>query len=762
MSVRSRGVACAAAALTIPALVAVWTLAPDRASAVAAPIHGVSVLIAAAAMVVASRSGDPRLRRSRRLFAAALGASAIGFAISSVYEAVFGYIPVPSLADAAALAWVPCAVAGLIFLPTEQHREGGRLRVLCDAAVAGSALMLCSWMLVLKPIYETVDQPVLVKATFLAYPVVDIIVAVSALSVATHARHDMRRLLRWVTAGLILIAVNDSGNAMNVASDNLGFSWTNIVLQAGLVCVFFAAVLPPKADGRENRTVDAVMDAALPFLPVVVTTVVGLNYIISGHPFAVTEGVIAAVMIAGLLGRQLLYARHVGAIAYRMSVDAAEDPLTGLANRRAFLNVLDTALLSYPPGRVAVAILDLDGFKEINDSFGHAAGDAALVDFAERVRHAAGGRARAARLGGDEFALLVTGDEAELAAITAAHELTDVRGARIGTAHVSFGASAGIAVTRAGDSTSNVLRRADLAMYDAKRTQSRAAVFTDGMACRAERRHLLMRALPGAAERGELHLVYQPLYRLDDSAIAGVETLLRWRHPLHGDVPPDEFIPLAEEIGAMPELGDWVLSTVLRQMHDWHTMGRSLPHLFVNVSAHQFTATFTSTTLGMLQRHGIDPASLTLEITESALPDLSANRALRELRAAGIRIAMDDFGAGFSSLAQLAMLPVDTLKFDRDFIRGIHGDDGRRIVHAMIKLAGELGLSTVAEGIEHASEAEIVAAAGCALAQGYHFARPMPAAEVVRLLPPATQAEGSSRAAAAGVRDAVTPAGRGA
>ena len=207
----------------------------------------------------------------------------------------------------------------------------------------------------------------------------------------------------------------------------------------------------------------------------------------------------------------------------------------------------------------------------------------------------------------------------------------------------------------------------------------------------------------------------------------------------------------------MNELGDWVLSTAVRQMQRWQMTGRALPHLFVNVSAHQFTPEFTSTTIDVLRHYGIDPTSVTLEITESALPDLSANRALRAMRDAGIRIAMDDFGAGFSSLAQLAALPVDTLKFDRDFIRGIHGDHGRRIVHAMIKLAGELGLATVAEGIEQPSEAEIVAAAGCSLAQGYHFARPMPAAEVVGLLPLITQAAGSSRAAAAGDRGAATP-----
>ncbi|MFP5218500.1 MAG: putative bifunctional diguanylate cyclase/phosphodiesterase, partial [Actinomycetes bacterium] len=428
----------------------------------------------------------------------------------------------------------------------------------------------------------------------------------------------------------------------------------------------------------------------------------------------------------------LLYASHLSAVADRLQADATSDPLTGLRNRRAWLTALEDALAEVEIGRVAVALVDLDGFKEVNDSFGHAAGDVALGDVAQRMRDVADDGMLAARLGGDEFALLVVGTDAEQRAVVTADRLCRGQQSRIGAISVSVGASAGIAVSRERDDASSILRRADLAMYDAKRARrSQATVFSDDMAHRAERRHLLAQALPGAAERGELEVVYQPLFRLDDGSIAGAEALVRWRHPLHGDVSPAEFISLAEEVDVIAELGAAVLAAAARDVAGWD--GR-LPRLFVNVSPKQLSGAFAASAVATLEQHGVAPAAVTLEITESAVPDLHADRCIEQLRAAGFDIAMDDFGSGFSSLSQLAAMPVDTLKFDREFIRGIHTPNGRRIVDTIIALAGELGLTTVAEGIETAAEADVVRRAGCDLAQGYHFARPMSAGELTALL----------------------------
>ena len=716
-------------------LLAVWLALPAAALPVAAGVHALSVLLAGTGMVMAARSGDPLLRRARLWFAAALGASAGSFIISGLYAATLGYVPVPSIADAAAVLWVPCALAGMLSLPSQEHRGGGRLRALLDSAVTASSLSLLFWLLFLEPIYSRSERTGLAKTVLLAFPVVDMVLAVTALAVTAHVRADVRRFLRLATLGLILVAIQDAGAAVNLATGVHGFSWTNLVLQVGLATLVWAAFLPPAATD-ETDGFGSWVDSALPHLPVLAVVLVVPVQLVGGELFGRASILLGCTLVLALVARQLLYASHLSAIARRLSVDATHDSLTGLINRRSFLGALDGALAELGAGRVAVVLLDLDGFKEVNDSFGHAAGDAALADFARRLVDVAGGGSVAARLGGDEFALMLTGDEVVVRALHVSDAMTSSAGPTIGALTVAVGASAGVAVSREGDSTSEILRRGDLAMYEAKRNGvSRAALFTDDMAARAERRHLLAQALPGAAERGELSLVYQPLIRLDDGSVAGAEALLRWTHPLHGQVTPLEFIPLAEETGAIEEIGLWVLARAAQQVRDWAQEGRFLPRLSVNVSPQQLTPHFPARALAAVGRSGVRSARVTLEITESAMPSVAANRCLKSLREGGFSLAMDDFGAGFSSLAQLAVLPVDTLKFDREFIRGIHTPNGRRIVEAMVALAGDLGLTTVAEGVEQAAEADVLRRAGCVLAQGYHFAKPVPPVELWSMLP---------------------------
>lgn len=722
---------------TLPLLLAVWAFWPDGAVVVSRVVHALSVLAAATAMFVAARTGDPRLRRSRAYFAGALAASALGFAVASGYAVVLGRVPVPSLADVAALAWVPCAVIGFVLLPTEEHREGGRLRAMCDALIASTALFLASWMVVLQPIYEHTQRTGLAKATLLAYPIVDVVVAVTALSIARHVRRDLRRFLHLATGGMLLVALSDSGAAVNLANGFDGFSWTNIVLQAGLLLLLWAALVPSRPGDRAGGQVDAVIDAALPFLPVVIATIVGLPYVMRGGAFGSTEALIGAAMVAGLLARQVLFAKHLGAVAYRLSVDAGHDSLTGLANRRAFLNALDTSVSETEPGTVAVALFDLDGFKEINDGFGHAAGDDALIEFAARLRDSARNRGTAARLGGDEFALLVAGGDAEFVAVAVAHELTQGLRVRIGVAEVPIGASAGIAVNRHGDTASLLLRRADQAMYHAKRSGiSQTAIFTDDMASRSERRHLLAQALPGAAERGELELRYQPLYRLEGGTLAGAQALLRWHHPLYGEVAPPEFLPIAAEIGVTEALGAWVLTTAARQVRHWEMAGRRLAHLFVNAAAHQLTESSAATVIEITREHHLPTGTLTLEIAQESLLSAQSLSALRVLRGAGVGVAVEDFGAAVSSLAQLSHLPIDSVKITPDLVRATHNPNGRRIFSTIVELAHGMGLQAVVEGVERPEEAAVARDAGCALAQGRYLGRPVTVQELTAMMTP--------------------------
>ena len=727
-------VACALASPLL--LLAAAAALPDAAFTLALSVNALSVLVTGAAMWVAACNGDPRLRRSRRWFTAALAAAAAGFVVQAVHAELVGHVAVVSPATLAPLFWVPCALIGLLSVPSDRHREGGRLRAVLDGIVVTTALAIVFWLLFLAPIYGSSDQPALDKAVLLAYPAIDFVLATAAFAVASQARGDLRRFLRLVAGGLLLVAVADAGSAASVAAGATGFSWTFIVQQGGLAVLLCATLLPAVPDlATERSRAAALVDSTLPHLPVLLVVLVGLWRTFTGHQLDTVVVVLGSVMVLGLAGRQVLYASHLGAVAQRLSLEATRDPLTGLASRRSFLNALETSLAETAPGGVAVVLLDLDGFKEVNDTFGHAAGDQALVAFAARLTERSSACSLAARLGGDEFALFVVGPDAEVRAMASATSLAGGRNLVAGAVRIQIGASAGVATSRPGDSTSSLLRRADLAMYDAKRSGvSQAAVFADEMAVRAERRHLLTQALPEAAARGELRLVYQPIFRLDDGSVAGAEALLRWHSPVHGDVSPDEFVPLAEETGVIGDLGLWVLSRAAAQLQEWAAAGRHLPALSVNVSPRQLTATFAREAVRRMAERGVTPSQVTLEITESAMPDLPGNRCIEQLRGAGFVIAMDDFGAGFSSLAQLAALPVDTLKFDREFIRGISTPNGRRIVEAVIALAGDLGLTTVAEGIETAAEAEVVLQAGCALAQGYHFSRPLSPERLVELL----------------------------
>jgi diguanylate cyclase len=732
--VPARSRALAAVALASPLLLVLMAAAlPAHAFPAAMGVHAVSVLVAAAAMLRSASTGDPQLRRARRWFAAALGMAALGFVTAGIHTLLAGEVPVVSPANLTVIGWVGCALAGLFSVPSSPYGEGGRVRALVDGVVVTAATSLAFWVLFLEPVWQTTVDSAQARAVLIAYPVADLVVAVSALAVMAHVRADQRRFLQVAVLGLLCIVVSDAGSAAAIGTDEVrGFTWTNVALQAGLGVLVVAALLPARPQLEHGRLAAAV-DAFLPQAPVLVAVPVALHHAVVHEQDRVAP-VISAVMVLALVARQLLYAAHLTRVAHRLQVDATRDALTGLVNRRTCLAAIGDALAEREPGDVAVVLLDLDGFKEVNDGFGHAAGDVALRHVAQVLARRSDA-AVAARLGGDEFALVVVGEGAETEAVAAARALTVEQWVDVGALTVQMGASAGVAVSRPGDTTSALLRRADLAMYEAKRSGARVEVFIDAIADRAERRHLLTAALRGAAARGETELVYQPLVRLADGATLGAEALLRWRSPLHGVVLPGEFVPLAEDTGVVAELGLWVLERAAADLRSWDDAGRWLPELFVNVSPHQLVDGFPEAAVAAVRAHGIDPGRVTLEITESAVPDAPSSQCLQQLRAAGFRIAMDDFGAGFSSLAQLAVLPVDTLKFDRAFLLGTGTDSGRRIVEAFLALAGQLGLTTVAEGVETAEEAGVVRRAGCELAQGWFFARPVPAADLQGALP---------------------------
>jgi diguanylate cyclase (GGDEF)-like protein len=413
------------------------------------------------------------------------------------------------------------------------------------------------------------------------------------------------------------------------------------------------------------------------------------------------------------------------------------DSLTGLPNRQLFDDRLQHALarLQRSEGRAQVAVLfvGLDGFKPINDSLGHAAGDLVLKEVGLRLCSAARTSDTVARIGGDEFVLLMEGltNVADSSALAQRIVLALARPLQLGGQQVHLAGSVGIAHYPAHGPSDKLMAHADAAMYAAKRSGGNTyVVFEPQMAAGAAQQLSLKFDLSRAVAAGQLSLLYQPKVDTLSGKLCGVEALLRWQHPERGAVSPAVFIPLAERYGLISELGQWVIDEACGQMQAWERRGLVVC-VAINLSAHQLRREELPERIRQaLERHHVDPARLLCEITESvAMEDIQAmQRACDGLQRIGVFLSIDDFGTGYSSLSYLRQLPARQLKIDRSFINDLEtSDDARAVVDAVIKLAHALSLSVVAEGVETAGQRDILRTLRCDELQGYFFARPMPA-----------------------------------
>jgi diguanylate cyclase len=509
-----------------------------------------------------------------------------------------------------------------------------------------------------------------------------------------------------------------------------------LVLDTAPQCTLVDLSLPDAAG------LDAVaqMRAASPHQPIVVVTgvddqSVGIDAVRLGAQDYLVKGHFAGDSLV----RSILYSVERCRVDRALAHQALHDSLTGLANRDLLLDRLKLSLARHSRhgGLVAVMFVDLDRFKLVNDSLGHHVGDELLIAVAERLRATVRRTDTVARFGGDEFVVLCEdlGSEAEAAGI--ADHLLGLFAAPFpcaGGAH-HLTASIGVALAATPHGTAEtVLADADTAMYRAKeRGKARWELFDDGMRVRVVERFETEHALHHATVSGQLRLHYQPIVELAAGRAVGAEALLRWEHPERGLLAPDQFLAVAEDTGQILEIGRWVLDEACRQARSWRDEGIVDEEwtMWVNISPVQLEQpNATDIVTAALQAHGLPPASLGLEITETAIiRDAEATVVdLHRLKGLGVRFAIDDFGTGFSSLSWLRRCPVDQLKIDSSFVRGVGSDpEDTAIVESCIALARALGYVAVAEGVESEEQAAVLRQMGCTLGQGIHLAPPRPA-----------------------------------
>ncbi|AYF50575.1 bifunctional diguanylate cyclase/phosphodiesterase [Pseudomonas aylmerensis] len=423
---------------------------------------------------------------------------------------------------------------------------------------------------------------------------------------------------------------------------------------------------------------------------------------------------------------------------------AQYDFLTGLPNRQKLQEQLDKILIDAGrrQRRVAVLCVGLDDFKSINEQFTYQAGDKLLLALADRLRAHSGRLGALARLGGDQFALVQADIDQPYEAAELAQSILDDLEAEFALDHEEIRLRATIGITlfpEDGDSTEKLLQKAEQTMTLAKsRSRNRYQFYIASVDSEMRRRRELEKDLRDALSRDQFHLVYQPQISYRDHRVVGVEALIRWQHPEHGLVPPDLFIPLAEQNGTIIPIGEWVLDQACRQLREWHDLGFVGLRMAVNLSTVQLHhAELPRVVNNLMQIYRLPPRSLELEVTETGLmEDIStAAQHLLSLRRSGALIAIDDFGTGYSSLSYLKSLPLDKIKIDKSFVQDLlDDDDDATIVRAIIQLGKSLGMQVIAEGVETAEQEAYIISEGCHEGQGYHYSKPLQARELAAFL----------------------------
>ena len=671
-------------------------------------------VLTATAAVLARVARRPEERWAWLALAVALVAQSVG----TIWIALPGGGSVfPAEADVVSLLFFPatCAAA-LLFARARLWRFGPALWL--DAAIGtlGAAALMTQ---------------VLGSAgggVALAYTVGDALLVV-LIVVAFTLRAQLSPV--WVLLGLALLArvTGDIGYVSAGLDGEERPLWVPLVALASPLLIAAAAWSPVPATRK------VALEGWRMLITPTLLGIVACAVLVRDHFSATTDAAVwlsAATLLLVLARLALTYYENTALHASRAL--ALTDELTGLANWRLFGDRLRAAL-GDGDAPLAVAMVDLDRFKELNDTLGHHAGDALLTQLGPRLREVVGDEGLVARLGGDEFALLLPG-----AGLARASELARRVGVALQTPfevdglEVVMDASMGVALCPDdGVDADSLLQRADVAMYQAKEARTGFQAYDPARDRHSRERLALMAELRRALERDELVLHYQPKVELATGRVAGVEALVRWQHPVHGLRGPGAFLPHAEHTALMRPLTLHVLETALSQLADWRGLGLDL-HVAVNLAVQNLLDLRTPGQVGdLLARYGLPPSALTLEVTESLMlyDPQRAGEVLADLSDLGVGLALDDFGTGYSSLEHLKRLPVSELKIDKSFVLTMDRDPAdRAIVASTAALGRSLGLRVVAEGVESAASASVLAAIGCDLAQGFHYS---PAVSAERL-----------------------------
>ena len=680
-------------------------------------------------------AASPRQRWGWALITAALALFTLGSVLWTTTIQFFDPVPYPSWADVCFLAFYPVAYLGigLLVRDTWKQRSGA---VWFDGLIAGLGVAAIGASLVVGPISSGTRGNTATVLTNLAYPVGDLLLV--SMLVGYFALRGWRPGRLWwaLGGGLGLFAVADSIYVLRVTA---GVYVTGTPLD-GLWAIGAFVIALGAWHGGAGRSADDQTRVSLAVPALFLTSSLGIVVYAAWRPVATLGVGLASAALVASLGRVLHSHRQLQYLAQSRR-EARTDELTGLGNRRMFYETvtswLDSAAID---DDMAVLLVDLDRFKEINDSLGHRVGDEILRQLGPRLTSVLRRDDTLARLGGDEFGLFLASPADRAAACEVAEQIHAVlnRPFRVAGMTLRIDASTGIALAPShGRDGDTLLQKADVAMYEAKRTHMAWAVYSPQRDIHTRQRIELVEELRDAIGRGELVLHYQPKLDLRSGRLVGVEALVRWEHPTRGLLSPASFVDLAEQTGLIGALTANVLEQAVSQRAEWAREGLE-PRVAVNLSASNLLDQAFPAMLGRLLREkGVPGSALTLEITENSVMADPARSilVLEELRTFGCQISVDDYGTGFSSLGYLRDLPVSELKLDRSFLCHPADDErGVAIIRSTVELAHSLGLRMVAEGVEDRATLDLLRALDCDEAQGYLISRPVPAAVLATLL----------------------------